>query len=101
MTKPVQKENEFDFKYLQRLLNWERHMTEQQFEQLMKEDLQKMNDFQNELQQQIDVMNIKLSKTIKELDAMTENLQAFVTLLNENNRLIRQGDEKKTDTTTS
>ncbi len=76
-------------------------MTEQQFEQLMKEDLQKMNDFQNELQQQIDVMNIKLSKTIKELDAMTENLQAFVTLLNENNRLIRQGDEKKTDTTTS
>jgi len=76
-------------------------MTEQQFEQLLKEDLQKMNDFQNELQQQIDVMNIKLSKTIKELDAMTENLQAFVTLLNENNRLIRQGDEKKTDTTTS
>tara|TARA_R100001460_G_C3558004_1_gene175651 strand:+ start:1899 stop:2129 length:231 start_codon:yes stop_codon:yes gene_type:complete len=76
-------------------------MTEQQFEQLMKEDLQKMNDFQNELQQQIDVMNIKLSKTIKELDVMTENLQAFVTLLNENNRLIRQGDEKKTDTTTS
>ncbi len=76
-------------------------MTEQQFAQLMKEDLQKMNDFQNELQQQIDVMNIKLSKTIKELDAMTENLQAFVTLLNENNRLIRQGDEKKTDTTTS
>ena len=60
-----------------------------------------MNDFQNELQQQIDVMNIKLSKTIKELDVMTENLQAFVTLLNENNRLIRQGDEKKTDTTTS
>jgi len=76
-------------------------MTEQQFAQLMKEDLQKMNDFQNELQQQIDVMNIKLSKTIKELDAMTENLQAFVTLLNENNRLIRQGDEKKTDTATS
>ena len=76
-------------------------MTEQQFEQLLKEDLQKMNDFQNEMQQQIDVMNIKLSKTIKELDAMTENLQAFVTLLNENNRLIRQGDEKKTDTTTS
>ena len=76
-------------------------MTEQQFEQLMKEDLQKMNDFQNEMQQQIDVMNIKLSKTIKELDAMTENLQAFITLLNENNRLIRQGDEKKTDTTTS
>jgi len=76
-------------------------MTEQQFEQLMKEDLQKMNDFQNEMQQQIDVMNIKLSKTIKECDAMTENLQAFVTLLNENNRLIRQGDEKKTDTATS
>ena len=76
-------------------------MTEQQLEQLMKEDLQKMNDFQNELQQQIDVMNIKLSKTIKELDSMTENLQAFITLLNENNRLIRQGDEKKTDTTTS
>jgi hypothetical protein len=76
-------------------------MTEQQFEQLIKEDLQKMNDFQNEMQQQIDVMNIKLSKTIKELDAMTENLQAFITLLNENNRLIRQNDEKKTDTTTS
>ena len=58
-------------------------MTEQQLEQLMKEDLQKMNDFQNELQQQIDVMNIKLSKTIKELDSMTENLQAFITLLND------------------
>lgn len=101
MTKPIQKETESDFCYLQRLLNWERHMTEQQFEQLMKEDLQNMNDFQNEMQQQIDVMNIKLSKTIKELDAMTENLQAFITLLNENNRLIRQNDEKKTDTTTS
>tara|TARA_R100001015_G_C4533835_1_gene99532 strand:- start:346 stop:639 length:294 start_codon:yes stop_codon:yes gene_type:complete len=97
MRKPVQKETESNFHYLQRLLNWERHMTEQQFEQLMKEDLQKIND----LQQQVDVMNIKLSKTIKECDAMTENLQAFITLLNENNRLIRQNDEKKTDTTTS
>ena len=54
-----------------------------------------------ELQQQIDVMDIKLSKMAKEMDDLTEKLQAFLTLFNENNRLMRQQNEKKTDTTTS
>ncbi len=54
-----------------------------------------------ELQQQLDVMDIKLSKMAKEMDDLTEKLQAFLTLFNENNRLMRQQNEKKTDTTTS
>jgi len=54
-----------------------------------------------ELQQQIDVMDIKLSKMAKEMDDLTENLQAFLTLFNENNRLMREQNEEKTDTTTS
>ena len=54
-----------------------------------------------ELQQQIDVMDIKLSKMAKEMDELTEKLQAFLTLFNENNKLMRQQNEKKTDTTTS
>ena len=54
-----------------------------------------------ELQQQIDVMDIKLSKMAKEMDDLTEKLQAFLTLFNENNRLMREQNEKKTDTTTS
>ena len=54
-----------------------------------------------DLQQQLDVMDIKLSKMAKEMDDLTEKLQAFLTLFNENNRLMRQQNEKKTDTTTS
>ncbi len=54
-----------------------------------------------ELQQQVDVMDIKLSKMAKEMDDLTEKLQAFLTLFNENNTLMRQQNEKKTDTTTS
>ena len=54
-----------------------------------------------ELQQQIDVMDIKLSKMAKEMDELTEKLQAFLTLFNQNNKLMRQHNEKKTDTTTS
>lgn len=54
-----------------------------------------------DLQQQLDVMDIKLSKMTKEMDDLTEKLQAFLTLFNENNRLMREQNEKKTDTTTS
>ena len=60
-----------------------------------------MENIMDELQQQIDVMDIKLSKMAKEMDDLTEKLQAFLTLFNENNRLMRQQNEKKTDTTTS
>ena len=59
------------------------------------------NIMNEELQQQIDVMDIKLSKMAKEMDELTEKLQAFLTLFNENNKLMRQQNEKKTDTTTS
>tara|TARA_R100000315_G_C5172026_1_gene99333 strand:+ start:542 stop:727 length:186 start_codon:yes stop_codon:yes gene_type:complete len=59
------------------------------------------NIMDEELQQQIDVMDIKLSKMAREMDDLTEKLQAFLTLFNENNRLMRQQNEKKTDTTTS
>ena len=59
------------------------------------------NIMNEELQQQVDVMDIKLSKMAKEMDDLTEKLQAFLTLFNENNRLMRQQNEKKTDTTTS
>ena len=59
------------------------------------------NLMNEELQQQIDVMDIKLSKMAKEMDDLTEKLQAFLTLFNENNKLMRQQNEKKTDTTTS
>ena len=59
------------------------------------------NMMNEELQQQIDVMDIKLSKMAKEMDELTEKLQAFLTLFNENNKLMRQQNEKKTDTTTS
>ena len=59
------------------------------------------NLMNEELQQQIDVMDIKLSKMAKEMDDLTEKLQAFLTLFNENNRLMRQQNDKKTDTTTS
>tara|TARA_R100000231_G_scaffold98415_1_gene73506 strand:+ start:226 stop:411 length:186 start_codon:yes stop_codon:yes gene_type:complete len=59
------------------------------------------NIMDEELQQQIDVMDIKLSKMAKEMDDLTEKLQAFLTLFNENNRLMREQNEKKTDTTTS
>ena len=59
------------------------------------------NIMDEELQQQIDVMDIKLSKMAREMDDLTEKLQAFLTLFNENNRLMRQKNEKKTDTTTS
>jgi len=76
-------------------------MTQSELDTLMKKEFEKIQNFENEMQQQIDVMNIKLSKTIKELDEVTENLQAFVTLLNANNRLMRQANEEKTDTTTS
>ena len=76
-------------------------MTQSELDTLMKKEFEKIQNFENEMQQQIDVMNIKLSKTIKELDEVTENLQAFVTLLNANNRLMRQAYEEKTDTTTS
>ena len=54
-----------------------------------------------DLQQQLDVMDIKLSKMAKEMDDLTEKLQAFLTLFNENNRLMREQNEEKTDTTTS
>ena len=61
-----------------------------------------MENMMNEdLQQQLDVMDIKLSKMTKEMDDLTEKLQAFLTLFNENNKLMRQQNEKKTDTTTS
>lgn len=76
-------------------------MTQSELDTLMKKEFEKIQNFENEMQQQIDVMNIKLSKTIKELDEVTENLQAFITLLNANNRLMRQANEEKTDTTTS
>ena len=59
------------------------------------------NIMDEELQQQIDVMDIKLSKMAKEMDDLTEKLQAFLTLFNENNRLMREQNEEKTDTTTS
>jgi len=59
------------------------------------------NLMNEELQQQIDVMDIKLSKMAKEMDDLTEKLQAFLTLFNENNKLMRQQNEEKTDTTTS
>ena len=59
------------------------------------------NIMDEELQQQIDVMDIKLSKMAKEMDDLAEKLQAFLTLFNENNRLMREQNEKKTDTTTS
>ena len=59
------------------------------------------NLMNEELQQQIDVMDIKLSKMAKEMDDLTEKLQAFLTLFNENNKLMRKQNEKKTDTTTS
>ena len=84
--KPTQKENEHKDKYLERVLNWETHMRVKT---------------QNELIQQADVMDIKLSKMAKEMDDLAEKLQAFLTLFNENNRLMRQQNEKKTDTTTS
>ena len=54
-----------------------------------------------ELQQNVDVLSINVSKIRKELDETNEKLQAFITLLNENNKLMRQQNEKKTDTTTS
>ena len=54
-----------------------------------------------ELQQNVDVLSINVSKIRKELDETNEKLQAFITLLNENNRLMREQNEKKTDTTTS
>ena len=84
--KPIQKENEHNDRYLERVLNWETNMRVKT---------------QNELIQQADVMDIKLSKMAKERDDLTEKLQAFLTLFNENNRLMRQQNEKKTDTTTS
>ena len=84
--KPIQKENEHNDRYLERVLNWETNMRVKT---------------QNELIQQADVMDIKLSKMAKEMDELTEKLQAFLTLFNENNRLMRQQNEKKTDTTTS
>ena len=84
--KPIQKENEHKDKYLERVLNWETHMRVKT---------------QNELIQQADVMDIKLSKMAKEMDELTEKLQAFLTLFNQNNKLMRQQNEKKTDTTTS
>ena len=59
------------------------------------------NIMNEELQQQVDVMDIKLSKMAKEMDELTEKLQAFLTLFNQNNKLMRQQNEKKTDTTTS
>ena len=84
--KPIQKENEHNDRYLERVLNWETNMRVKT---------------QNELIQQADVMDIKLSKMAKEMDDLAEKLQAFLTLFNENNRLMRQQNEKKTDTTTS
>ena len=84
--KPIQKENEHNDRYLERVLNWETHMREQA---------------DREMIQNHDVLSINVSKIKKQLDDQTENLQAFITLLNENNRLMRQQNEKKTDTTTS
>ena len=84
--KPIQKENEHNDRYLERVLNWETNIRVKT---------------QNELIQQADVMDIKLSKMAKEMDDLAEKLQAFLTLFNENNRLMRQQNEKKTDTTTS
>jgi hypothetical protein len=59
------------------------------------------NLMDEELQQNVDVLSINVSKIRKELDETNEKLQAFITLLNENNKLMRQHNEKKTDTTTS
>jgi len=84
--KPIQKENENNDRYLERVLNWETHMREQA---------------NREMIQNHDVLSINVSKLKKELDDLTEKLQAFLTLFNENNRLMRQQNEKKTDTTTS
>ena len=84
--KPIQKENEHNDRYLERVLNWETHMREQA---------------DREMIQNHDVLSINVSKLKKELDDVTEKLQAFLTLFNENNRLMRQQNEKKTDTTTS
>ena len=84
--KPIQKENEHNDRYLERVLNWETKMREQA---------------DNEMGQNHDVLSINVSKIKKQLDDQTEKLQAFITLLNENNRLMRQQNEKKTDTTTS
>lgn len=84
--KPTQKENEHNDRYLERVLNWETNMREQA---------------DNEMGQNHDVLSINVSKIKKQLDDQTEKLQAFITLLNENNRLMRQQNEKKTDTTTS
>ena len=84
--KPIQKENEHNDRYLERVLNWETHMREQA---------------DREMIQNHDVLSINVSKIKKELDDLTQNLQAFLTLFNENNRLMRQQNEKKTDTTTS
>ena len=76
-------------------------MTEKQLDDLIKKEFEKIENFENEMQQQIDVMNIKLAKTMKELGEVTENLQAFITLININNKLMREQNEKKTDTTAS
>ena len=84
--KPIQKENEHNDRYLERVLNWETYMREQA---------------DNEMSQNHDVLSINVSKLTKKLDDQTEKLQAFLTLFNENNRLMRQQNEKKTDTTTS
>ena len=59
------------------------------------------NIMDEELQQNVDVLSINVSKIRKELNETNEKLQAFITLLNENNRLMREQNEKKTDTTTS
>ena len=84
--KPIQKENEHKDKYLERVLNWETYMREQA---------------NREMIQNHDVLSINVSKLKKQVDDQTEKLQAFITLLNENNKLMRQHNEKKTDTTTS
>tara|TARA_R100000655_G_scaffold92605_1_gene133779 strand:- start:184 stop:426 length:243 start_codon:yes stop_codon:yes gene_type:complete len=72
-------------------------MTEKQLDDLIKKEFEKIENFENEMQQQIDVMNIKLAKTMKELGEVTENLQAFITLININNKLMREANEEKTD----
>ena len=59
------------------------------------------NMMDEELQQNVDVLSINVSKIRKELNETNEKLQAFITLFNENNKLMRQQNEKKTDTTTS
>ena len=59
------------------------------------------NIMDEELQQNVDVLSINVSKIRKELNETNEKLQAFITLFNENNKLMRQQNEKKTDTTTS